>query len=66
MDEDRIVGAPRNVGGKMQEGFNRVTGEAAAQVKGTANQAAGAAQELYGQTADAARDVAQGVREVAS
>ena len=55
MDENRIEGTARNVGGKVQEGFGKVTGNANTQAEGLANQAAGAAQDLYGQAADAAR-----------
>jgi uncharacterized protein YjbJ (UPF0337 family) len=58
MDENRISGTTRNVGGKVEETFGRVTGDAKSQVEGKLNQAAGVAQDLYGQTADAARDTA--------
>jgi uncharacterized protein YjbJ (UPF0337 family)/ElaB/YqjD/DUF883 family membrane-anchored ribosome-binding protein len=54
MDENRVEGTARNVGGKVQEGFGKVTGNAHTQGEGLANQAAGAAQDLYGQAADAA------------
>ena len=56
MDEDRISGTARNVGGKIEEGVGRLTGDARTQIQGKLDQAAGAAQDLYGQTADAARD----------
>ena len=58
MDEDRISGTARNVGGKIEEGVGRLTGDARTQIQGKLDQAAGAAQDLYGQTADAARDTA--------
>jgi uncharacterized protein YjbJ (UPF0337 family) len=58
MDENRVEGAVRNVGGKVQEGFGRVTGDARARGEGLANQAAGKAQDLYGQAADTARETA--------
>lgn len=58
MDENRVEGTARNVGGKVQEGFGRVTGDAKTQAEGVINQAAGRAQDLYGQTADAARQTA--------
>jgi uncharacterized protein YjbJ (UPF0337 family) len=58
MDEDRISGTVRNVGGKIEEGVGRLTGDARTQIQGKLDQAAGAAQDLYGQTADAARDTA--------
>jgi uncharacterized protein YjbJ (UPF0337 family) len=58
MDENRIAGTARNVGGKVQEGFGKVTGDARTQAEGMANQAAGAAQDLYGQAVDTARETA--------
>jgi len=58
MDEDRISGTARNVGGRIEEGVGRLTGDARTQIQGKLDQAAGAAQDLYGQTAGAARDTA--------
>jgi len=56
MNEDRISGTARNLGGKAEEGFGRVTGDAKTQIQGKLDQAAGTAQDLYGQAADAAID----------
>ena len=61
MNEDRVVGTVRNLGGKVQEGFGRVTGDAKTQVEGVINQATGAAQDLYGQAKDTAVDAARTV-----
>ena len=58
MDEDRLYGTARNLGGKVEEGVGRVTGDVKTQIQGKLDQAAGAAQDLYGQAADAARDTA--------
>ena len=58
MDENRVEGTARNLGGKVQEGLGKFTGDARKQAEGLANQAAGAAQDLYGQAADAARETA--------
>jgi uncharacterized protein YjbJ (UPF0337 family) len=58
MNEDRIAGTARNVGGKVEEGVGRVAGDIKEQVQGKLDQAAGGAQDLYGQTADVARDTA--------
>ena len=58
MDENRISGTARNLEGKVEEGLGHVTGDLKTQAQGKLNQAAGAAQDLYGQTADAARDTA--------
>jgi uncharacterized protein YjbJ (UPF0337 family) len=56
MDDNRIAGGARSGIGKLEEGAGRVLGDKAMQAEGKLNQAAGAAQELYGQTADAARE----------
>jgi uncharacterized protein YjbJ (UPF0337 family) len=57
MDEDRVTGTAKNVGGKIEEGIGRMTGNAQTQLKGQARQAAGAAEDLYGQAKDAAASV---------
>lgn len=62
MNEDRVMGTTRNLGGKAQEGFGRATGDPKSQVEGVLNQAAGAAQDLYGQAKETASDAAQAVR----
>jgi uncharacterized protein YjbJ (UPF0337 family) len=58
MDENRLEGTTRNLGGKAQEGIGRATGDYKTATEGMMNQAAGTAQDLYGQTADAARQTA--------
>src|SRR6478672_11583067 len=62
MDENTITGTARNLGGKVEEGIGRVTGDAKAQVRGMADQAAGAAQDFYGQARDTAADAAVAAR----
>jgi uncharacterized protein YjbJ (UPF0337 family) len=56
MDENRIEGTVRNVGGKVQENLGRVSGDSKSQAEGLANQAVGAAQDFYGQAKYAATD----------
>ena len=58
MDENRLEGTARNLGGKIQEGVGRATGDTKTKAEGLMNQAAGTAQDLNGQTADAARQTA--------
>ena len=58
MDENRIEGTARNLGGKAEEAFGKVTGDARKRTDGLVNQAAGAAQDLYGQAVDTARETA--------
>jgi uncharacterized protein YjbJ (UPF0337 family) len=54
VDENSVKGAA-NLGGKAQEAFGKFTGNAQTQAEGRVNQAAGAAQDLYGQAADTVR-----------
>jgi uncharacterized protein YjbJ (UPF0337 family) len=63
MNEDRVVGTARNLAGKAQEGFGRVTGDAKTQAEGVIDRATGAAQDLYGQARDSASDAAEVVRQ---
>ena len=63
MNEDRVAGTATNLGGKVQQGIGRVTGDTKSQVEGVVNQAAGAAQDLYGQAKDTASDAAEAVRQ---
>jgi uncharacterized protein YjbJ (UPF0337 family) len=58
MDENRIAGTAKNLGGQVQEEFGRVTGDTATQAKGAANRVRGAAQDLYGQARDAGSELA--------
>ncbi len=66
MNEHRVAGAATNFGGKVEEGFGRVTGDTKSQVKGVIDQAQGTAENLYGQAKDAASGAADGVRRTAS
>jgi uncharacterized protein YjbJ (UPF0337 family) len=63
MDESRIAGSARNLGGKVEEGLGRVTGDNKTQAQGIADQAVGAAQDLYGQARDTAADAAVAARD---
>ena len=49
MNEDRVSGIAKNLGGIAQEALGHVTGDTKSQVEGVINQAAGAARDLYGQ-----------------
>jgi uncharacterized protein YjbJ (UPF0337 family) len=62
MNQDSAIGSAKTFGGKMQEGVGRITGDTKTQIEGVVNQAAGAAQELYGQAKESASDAAQAVR----
>ncbi|GJD48826.1 hypothetical protein OPKNFCMD_1552 [Methylobacterium crusticola] len=58
MDADRIIGAGKELGGKVQQGLGEVGGDAGTQARGAVNQAAGVAQNVYGQAKDAVRNLA--------
>ena len=48
MDEHRVTGAARNAGGRVEEGFGRVTGDTKSQVQGAIDQAQGTAENYTG------------------
>jgi uncharacterized protein YjbJ (UPF0337 family) len=58
MDENRLEGTVREYGGRFEEAAGTITGDTKTRAEGTMNEAAGAAQKLYGQTADTARQTA--------
>ena len=62
MDENRTSGTAKNLGGKVEEGFGRVTGDAKTKAQGQMKQAEGSIQDLYGQAVDAAEDTINAVR----
>ena len=62
MNGDRMEGAARNMGGKIEEGFGKATGDVKSQVEGTMKQAVGTAQDLYGQARETAGEAAAVVR----
>ena len=49
MNEDRFVGSAKNLGGQVEEGFGRATGDLKSQAQGKAKQMEGALQDMYGQ-----------------
>jgi uncharacterized protein YjbJ (UPF0337 family) len=60
-----IAGTMRSFGGKVQAGVGKATGDTMTEVKGVMNQAAGAVQDAYGKTVDAAMEGAETVKEAA-
>jgi uncharacterized protein YjbJ (UPF0337 family) len=63
MNPDRIEGAAKNMGGKLEEGLGRAAGDIKNQVEGAVKQAAGTAQDLYGQARETAGAAAAVVRQ---
>ncbi|WP_419813866.1 CsbD family protein [Glacieibacterium sp.] len=56
MDEDRIEGAAKNIGGKIKEGFGKLVGDSKTEAEGKADQVEGKVQNTYGGAKDAVRD----------
>jgi uncharacterized protein YjbJ (UPF0337 family) len=64
MDENRMSGTAKNLGGKVEEGFGRATGDAGIQAQGQMNQVEGAIQDMYGQAKDSAGGATKAVRKI--
>ena len=62
MDQDRLSGTAKNLGGKIDEGVGRATGDARMQARGQMKQAEGNAQDLYGQAKETAAETSDSVR----
>ncbi|MBE7202774.1 MAG: CsbD family protein [Parafilimonas terrae] len=58
IDGDRVSGAAREFGGKVQGAVGGLTGDRETEARGRANQVGGSVENLYGQAKDAVRDVA--------
>lgn len=65
VDENRIEGAAKNLGGKLQDTVGGITGDSETQVRGQANQVAGTAQNAFGSAMDTASDWSGSVAETA-
>ncbi len=55
MDKDRTEGAAKNIGGKIKEGFGKLTGDTKTQAEGKAQQAEGKVQNTVGGIKDTVR-----------
>jgi uncharacterized protein YjbJ (UPF0337 family) len=64
MDEDRIEGAAKNIGGKIKEGFGKLTGDTKTEAEGKAQQVEGKVQNTWGGAKDAVRDAADDDRKI--
>ncbi|MFT8246427.1 CsbD family protein [Roseomonas sp. BN140053] len=56
MDENRVTGAARDFGGKVQDAVGGLTGDTDLQASGKANQIQGQAENALGQLADSIRE----------
>lgn len=61
MNSDRIEGTARDVTGRVQEGFGKLTGDEQHQAEGLAKQVAGRAQDVYGEAKDYAQHAGERV-----
>lgn len=52
-DEDRIEGSAKNLGGKIKEGFGKLTGDTKTEAEGKADQVEGKVQNTWGGIKDA-------------
>lgn len=64
MNSDRIEGAARKVGGRIEDAAGGLMGDAATQLRGKADEVAGAAQNVYGQAVDGVKDAAGKAQDV--
>lgn len=65
MNSDRIEGAARDIGGKVQGLVGRAAGSNQLHAEGLINEAAGTVQNLYGQAVDGVRDATDTVTDYA-
>lgn len=65
VDTDRITGAAKELGGKVQGAAGDLTGSRKDSVEGRAREVQGSAENLYGQVKDSVRDAADRVSETA-
>jgi uncharacterized protein YjbJ (UPF0337 family) len=66
MNEDRLTGNAKNLGGQVEEGLGQATGDIKGQLQGKARQAEGALQDVYGQVKETASDAAEAIRKSAT
>jgi ElaB/YqjD/DUF883 family membrane-anchored ribosome-binding protein len=64
MDENRIGGAVKTGGGRIEGAAGALAGDTAMEARGKLNEAFGSAQQLYGRTVDQVRDAAGGAGEL--
>ena len=60
MDDDRVRGSAKNLGGKLKEGLGNLTGDAKLKGDGRADQIEGRAQNAIGGIKDSAREALGG------
>jgi len=66
MDEDRLTGSVKTIGGQVEEGLGRASGDVKTQLQGKARQMEGALQDAYGQAKETAAGAMEAISERAS
>jgi uncharacterized protein YjbJ (UPF0337 family) len=66
MDTNRSSGTARSVGGKVEEGVGKTLGDVTKEIEDKAEQAIGAAQDLYDQAKHTASDAVEAAKQGAS
>jgi uncharacterized protein YjbJ (UPF0337 family) len=56
VDKDRVEGSAKNIGGKIKEGFGKLTGDSKTEAEGKMDQAEGKVQNTVGGIKDSVRD----------
>ena len=56
VDENRVEGSAKNIGGKIKEGFGKLTGDSKTEAEGKADQVEGKVQNTVGGVKDAVKD----------
>jgi uncharacterized protein YjbJ (UPF0337 family) len=56
VDENRVEGSAKNIGGKIKEGFGKLTGDSKTEAEGKMDQAEGKVQNTVGGIKDAVKD----------
>jgi uncharacterized protein YjbJ (UPF0337 family) len=66
MDENRVAGTARNLGGKAEEVLGRTTADTDLTAEGSLNQIKGTAQSHYGQVRDSASETTGSAQQAGS
>ena len=56
VDKDRVEGSAKNIGGKIKEGFGKLTGDSKTEAEGKLDQTEGKVQNTVGGIKDTVRD----------
>lgn len=64
IDDDRVRGSAKNLGGKLKEGLGSLTGDAKLKGDGRADQIEGKAQNAIGGIKDSAREALDGKKRI--